>query len=193
MPRVKLFNEEEVLQKAMGLFWKKGYHATSIQDLVDHLGINRASLYDTYGGKDALFQQAFSLYRNQNKKAMIDFLNNYSSVKEGLAKLFEYAIYDSLQDKDSKGCFVVNTTTELASCDQNMLSIIAGNKQEFEAILYNYLNTGLESGEIPANKDIHAIASLLFTLYNGLKVISKLKPDKKEMLRSVSMSLTVLD
>ena len=193
MPRVKLFNEEEVLQKAMGLFWKKGYHATSIQDLVDHLGINRASLYDTFGGKDALFQQAFSLYRNQNKKAMIDFLNNYSSVKEGLAKLFEYAINDSLQDKDSKGCFVVNTTTELASCDQNMLSVIAGNKQEFEAILYNYLNTGLESGEIPANKDIHAIASLLFTLYNGLKVISKLKPDKKEMLRSVSMSLTVLD
>lgn len=52
MPRVKKFDEKEVLEKAMELFWIQGYHATSIQDLVDHLGINRASLYDTYGERN---------------------------------------------------------------------------------------------------------------------------------------------
>ena len=54
MPRVKQFNEDEVLNKAMELFWKKGYNATSMQDIVDYLGINRASLYSTFGGKKNL-------------------------------------------------------------------------------------------------------------------------------------------
>jgi TetR/AcrR family transcriptional repressor of nem operon len=60
MPRVKLFDENEVLNKAMNLFWKQGYSATSIQDLVSHLGINRASLYDTYGDKEKL-SKVFSM------------------------------------------------------------------------------------------------------------------------------------
>ena len=63
MPRTKQFDEKEVLKNAMELFWEKGFHATSIQDLVSHLGINRASLYDTYGGKDELFNTAFETYR----------------------------------------------------------------------------------------------------------------------------------
>ena len=57
------FNEDEVLIKAMELFWNKGYHATSIQDLVSNLGINRASLYDTFGGKKELFDNG-SPYRS---------------------------------------------------------------------------------------------------------------------------------
>ncbi|MEL6975424.1 MAG: helix-turn-helix domain-containing protein, partial [Bacteroidota bacterium] len=65
MPRTKQFDEKEVLKKAMELFWEKGFHATSIQDLVSHLGINRASLYDTFGGKDELFNTAFESYRHQ--------------------------------------------------------------------------------------------------------------------------------
>ena len=58
MPRTKNFDPAEVLEKAKNLFWEKGYYATSMQDLVDTLGINRASMYDTYGGKDQLFAKA---------------------------------------------------------------------------------------------------------------------------------------
>ena len=70
MPRVKLFDQNEVLTKAMNLFWKQGYAATSVQDLVQHLGINRASLYDTFGDKDQLFKKSFELYRKQNKDGL---------------------------------------------------------------------------------------------------------------------------
>ena len=74
MPRTKAFDEQEVLEKAMELFWKKGYYATSIQDLVNHLGINRASLYDTFGGKKKLFLHTFSHYRTVNTQGVKDFL-----------------------------------------------------------------------------------------------------------------------
>src|SRR4249920_3479788 len=63
MVRNKQFDKHAALDEAMELFWEKGYHATSIQDLVDRLGVNRQSLYDTYGGKDQLFLSALERYR----------------------------------------------------------------------------------------------------------------------------------
>ncbi len=193
MPRVKLFNEEEVLKKAMELFWKKGYHATSIQDLVNHLGINRASLYDTYGGKRELFDKSFQQYRASNTKGITSFLNDQPNVKTGLRKLFETAIDESVKDQDRKGCFVVNTTTELVPGDEKIQAILEENKHAFENLFYNFLLLGEEKGEIARGKDLKAIASLIFTFYNGLKVIAKIQPDKKQLLTSVDTVLTLLD
>ena len=72
----------------MCLFWRNGFHATSMQDLVSYLGINRASIYDTYGGKKELFDKAFEHYRTTNRKQLLDFLESQESVKEGFKKGF---------------------------------------------------------------------------------------------------------
>ena len=98
MPKVKQFDEKDVLEKAMQLFWKKGYYATSIQDLVNHLGINRSSIYDTYGGKKELFDQAFLLYRSTNVADTRNFLKTQKHVREGFKRLFEMTIEESLTD-----------------------------------------------------------------------------------------------
>ena len=111
MPRVKQFREEEVLEKAMELFWKKGFHATSMQDLVSHLGINRASIYDTFGGKQALFDKAFQAYREKSFQTTVDFFNEFDSVKEAFYSYMEKSIMRTLNDPDKKGCFLVNTAT----------------------------------------------------------------------------------
>lgn len=193
MPRVKAFNEETVLEKAMDLFWEKGYHATSIQDLVNHLGINRASLYDTYGGKKELFDKAFQLYRTKNTNAIRQFLKSQSDVKTGFRSLFEMAIAQSVADPSSKGCFVVNTTTELVPGDVELQEVLIENKATFETLFHHYLLEGEERGEIPAGKDLRAIAGLLFTLYNGLQVVAKIQPDRKQLMASVEVALALLD
>ena len=74
MPRVKQFNEEQVLEKAMEVFWKKGYNGSSMQELVDGMGINRASIYDTFGSKEELFERAFEIYREKNLARIRNFL-----------------------------------------------------------------------------------------------------------------------
>lgn len=193
MPRVKLFDEKEVLTKAMNLFWKQGYSATSIQDLVKHLGINRASLYDTYGGKEQLFYSAFQQYRHINTENAAKFLETQKDTKTGLKKLFAQAIEESLTDEENKGCFVVNTTTELIPGDSKMLGILEENKETFKSLFYNYLKKGESEGLIKKGKDLMAIATLLFTLYNGLKVVSKVKSTKSELTKSVNLVLTLLD
>lgn len=193
MPRVKLFKEEEVLQRAMELFWKQGFHATSIQDLVSHLGINRASLYDTFGSKEELFERALQLYRTTNKKGIVDFLNQQPSVKAGLLALFEQSIQASIKDPDAKGCFVVNTTTELLPASEDIRELAARNKADFEQIFYDHLQKGVASGEISKDKDLKTIAAMLFTLHNGIKVIAKIKPHQQELLAIVETGLSVLD
>ena len=193
MPRAKKFDEKEVLSKAMNLFWKQGYSATSIQDLVSHLGINRASLYDTYGGKEQLFLSAFEQYRNTNTEGTAKFLEAHPNVKEGFRALFAQAIDESLSDEDKKGCFVVNTTTELIPGDQKMLNILEANKKTFQALFYNYMQKGASEGQFKKGKDLKAIAALLYTLYNGLQVVSKVRSSKSELLDSVELTLTLLD
>ncbi len=193
MPRVKLFDREEVLARAMELFWKKGFYSTSIQDLVDHLGVNRASLYDTFGGKDELFEQAFRLYQESNRRNMVNFLNSQKSVKKGLLNLFRNSILQSAGDPDLKGCFVVNTTTEMVPADQKMKELLTSNRIEFEKIFHDYLQKGVSSGEISKEKDLKAIASLVFTLYNGLKVVSKVNSNPNSLLKMIKAGLSVLD
>ncbi|HBS11735.1 MAG TPA: TetR/AcrR family transcriptional regulator [Flavobacteriaceae bacterium] len=193
MPKVKLFDEKLILEKAMELFWKKGFHATSIRDLVNFLGISRSSIYDTYGGKNELFYKAFHLYRTTNITGFSNFLNQQKNIKKGLRKLFEMAIEQSIADMDKKGCFVVNTTTELVPGDIEIQKILKENENTFVNIFYEFLLKGEQSGEIPKGKNLKSIANLYYTLYNGIKVVSKVQPNSKELLSSVDTVLTLLD
>jgi TetR/AcrR family transcriptional repressor of nem operon len=192
MPRVKLFDKNEVLTKAMNLFWKQGFSATSVQDLVSHLGINRASLYDTFGGKDQLYKKSFELYRKTNLEGVIHFLENQPNVKIGFSKLFENAIEEDVLDKDNKGCFVVNTTTELIPNDESLLIVLEKNKQDFVEVFYNYLKKGQESGQLNTKQDLKSLATLFYTIYNGIRVVSKTRPNKKESSDSINVALSLL-
>lgn len=193
MPRVKLFDEEEVLTKAMNLFWKQGYSATSVQDLVSHLGINRASIYDTYGDKEKLFLKALEQYRKINVQGVSTFFENQPNVKEGLRLLFEQAIEESIQDNERKGCFVVNTITELIPGDEKLLCQLGEHKATFEALFHEYLKKGEADGQLAPGKDLKAIASLLFTYFNGIRVVSKVDADRAAMLNSLNVALQLLD
>lgn len=192
MPRVKLFDESEVLTKAMNLFWKQGYSATSVQDLVSHLGINRASIYDTFGDKEKLFKKSFALYRKTNIEGLTQFFQSRPDVKNGFSELFDNAIQEAISDKDKKGCFVVNTTTELTPNDESLYEVLETNKQDFIKIFFEYLKKGKESGQLRHTQDLKSLATLFYTLYNGIRVVSKIHPNKKELTDSVHLAMTLL-
>lgn len=192
MPRVKLFDEKEVLTKAMNLFWKQGYSATSIQDLVIHLGINRASIYDTFGDKENLFKKSFELYRKQSLEKIKKIFQNQPDVKKGFNELFNEAISQAVADKDRKGCFAVNNTTELVPNDESCLKILSNNRRDFENLFVQYLKTGQKQGQLKECKDLESLASVLFILYNGLLVVSKIQTNKKELSNSVNLALSMI-
>lgn len=192
MPRVKQFDQEEVLQKAVEIFWKKGFNATSMDDLVKNLGINRASLYDTFGGKKQLYTKALNKYIGDNRRQLIAFFEEQENVKEGLELFFNMFISSTMADCDVKGCFVVNTSTELLPHDPETEEILIANRTEFEKLFRYLLEKGKKSGELSSEIDVESTAAYLVTFFQGLKVMAKLKPDEKDLERIIRVGLGVI-
>lgn len=193
MPRVKQFDEELVLKKAVSLFWQKGYNATSVNDLVEHLGINRASLYDTFGDKHQLFQQAFQQYRTLRIQHLSQYFADQPSVKEGFEALFIRSIDEILEDPQSKGCFVVNITTELGTQDDHIKAVLGENEKAIERLFQDFIEKGIASGEILPNKDAKTLSTFLFVLYNGLNVVGKVNSDRQSLVSTIQAALNILN
>src|SRR5262249_61525286 len=103
MARHKEFNRDEALQKAMEVFWSHGYEAASINNLVKHMGINRQSLYDTFGDKHTLYLQAIDRYREVEGRKIFELLERPGSVKKTLRRLFQSVVEESLRDQARRG------------------------------------------------------------------------------------------
>ena len=193
MPRTKQFDEKEVLNKAMELFWEKGFHATSMQDLVSHLGINRASLYDTFGGKEALFDSAFAHYRATSGEKIQEIFDTSATIKEGFQRLFEMAIEEAANDPGRKGCFVVNTTTEMIPGNEKIHQTLIANKENAENLFAGYVQKGINNSELSPSINPQEIGLMLFALYNGIRVVAKVDSDAEKLRKVVNSGLSVLD
>ena len=176
MARTKAFDKQEVLQKAVELFWEKGFHATSIQDLVDHLGINRASMYDTFGGKDQLFMQSLQLYLQQNK-ANIEEIREILRGKSTRAFLSEY-LHQAVRKEEilnQKGCFAANSTSELSKKNEKVCTVLTDNMEDKVKFFEVIIRIGQERREIDDSQNAQHLARHLFVFINGLNIVSKLK------------------
>ncbi|MCB1304221.1 MAG: TetR/AcrR family transcriptional regulator [Leptospiraceae bacterium] len=192
MPRLKEFDQKEALRKAMNLFWNRGYHATSMQDLVDTLGISRGSLYDTFGGKRELFDRALQQYRDFYFAQMEALLRSCPSAIDGLRQLFEGTLENAMRDPEHKGCFMVNATTELAASDDTIRTAMVENKRAVESLFLKTLKKGQETGEIDQDKNLRQTASLLFAFYNGFQVLARLQPERRELHSLVKGAMSIL-
>lgn len=192
MARKKNFDETEVLEKALLLFWEQGYNATSIQDLVDHLGINRASIYDTWGDKHGLYLETLKHYRKFASTHLLKKLRSDKSAKE-IVKDFLYDIVeDSVKDKTRKGCFLSNSATELGNCDQTIHDMFSENRVKMEAVLNELIKEGQEQGEFSTRHSSEAYARFVFNTAGGLRTLAKGTISEKELNEVVDVALSAL-
>jgi len=194
MPRTKQFDETAVLDKAIDIFWEKGYSATSYSDLVEGMGINRASMYSTYGDKHALFLKALQQYKKKSHNILKQvLLKDSGPVKQKLEIFFDSAIEEALNDKACKGCFIVNATAEMATCDKEIADFTRQNQTEILGLFTFLFQEAKVNGEIASTADPEALAHFIFNTYNGLRVVSKMNVDKivLENIKNTSLSILV--
>lgn len=193
MARTKDFDEDEVLQKAMNLFWHKGYNGTSMQDLVDGLGISRSSMYDTFGDKHTLFIRALENYKKIATNEMKTLVDNSSSAKETIRRMFEYIIAELLSDKQHKGCFLVNAGVEMAPHDTEVNKMLCENDRQLEHYFNQAIKKGQNSGEISNEQSSHALAQFILNTIKGMRVTAKSAADKKMFKDIVEVTMKVLE
>ena len=192
MPRSRDFDEQEVLEKAMYLFWKEGYKTTSIEVLCENIGISRSSLYVTYGNKKTLFLKALKHYQSKSSETLKVFFDQDLSVKTLIQNFFEMVIDEIPTDQDRKGCFIVNTTTEMAAKDKDITEFVINNQHELEEVFENLILIGQQKGQISTDKDAKQLAAFYFTLFNGVRVIGKISTDHQTFKSIIPIAISVL-
>ena len=193
MARQKEFNRDEVLHKAMEVFWSRGYQGASIQDLVQHMGINRQSIYDTFGDKHALFLQALDRYREMQSRKVFEVLDRPGSMKKNLRQLFEEAVARALSAEGRRGCFVGNSMSELAGRCKETATRTCNGVAAAEKILQRALERGREQGDLPRVRDTRAVARFLYSSLQGLLLMAKATRDRRLLNDVVKVTLSVLD
>lgn len=173
MARTKEFDEEQALDKAIEIFWHKGYNGTSAQDLVSHLGISRSSLYDTFGDKQKLFVKSLEKYQKQNQDAITEFFNSSENIKDTLQTIFKQAVTESLEDRITKGCFMVNSTVELAMHNSEIAEVVKNNANKMINIFTDAIKKGQNLRQISDKTDAKVLARFIFNNYSGIRVLAR--------------------
>jgi AcrR family transcriptional regulator len=173
MARKKNFDPEQALIKAVELFWKQGYANTSINDLVEYLGVNRFSLYSTFGDKKELYLLALNYYIDHYSVAALDNLMKEPAQLQDLKKYFQD--FSKLQYEQTSGCFVQNAILELSLTDRQVSE--AG--QRLYALMLDSFKHLLQScitqKQVAAQIDVHKVSSFLLLQVQGIRVLGKAK------------------
>jgi TetR/AcrR family transcriptional repressor of nem operon len=193
MARTKEFDRDEVLDSAMHLFWRQGYEATSIHDLVDATGINRASMYASFGGKEALFAAALDHYVDRISRDRLAQLSAEGSARKALERYFNALIRFSIGEGRDLGCLLTNAAVEAAARNPDLDAKLLDVFDRVEKTFREVIRRGQANGEISQNHGPTALARFLMSTVHGLRVQARFKPDEKHLRDTVRVALSVLD
>lgn len=172
------FDRNDALEKALLVFWRRGYEATSLDDLLEAMNIGRQSLYDTFGDKHSLFLEALERYVARRTEEIVSALDAAPSVRQGMDAIF-MAVARESATKKRRGCFGVNTVMELAPHDAKVAKVLAAEQRHTTEHFYRALERGRQRGELSGAtdaKDLWALARFLVGALQGMRVSAKADP-----------------
>lgn len=184
MAGVRQFDEDRVLAEAAKLFWERGYSATSMQDLAAATGVQRGSLYNAYGGKGALFVNAYRHYQQRYMEGVRKALEE-EDLRAALRKLLAFSI--DLIREGRRGCLTTKTATDEEAASPEIREALKRQMDDLEACLTSRFTQSAEKLRLPPD----ATARLLVNHTRGMVVLERIYDDP-ERLRSDSEALIEL-
>lgn len=191
--RPRAFDEEEAIDAAIACFWRHGLEATSVRDLAAEMGINGPSLYNAFGGKDALFVLALERYAARSMRERIERLERQHPPKAAIQLFFRDLVSRSLSDSERRGCLIVNSALEVAPHDVELRGVIGGYLGEIESFFRRCLDRARVSGDIPSSVEPRDSARLFLAILLGIRVAARTKPERTLLEGMVRPALALLD
>ena len=182
-----------VLDRAMRVFWSRGYEATSIEHLVARMGIQRGSLYATFGDKRALFFAAMEHYDRMVTSKLLKTLEEPASGKAAIEGFFRLKVELSTAPGRPRGCLVTNSAAELASRDRGTGARVGAVLTKLEAAFRHAVVRAQKAGEIDPRRNPRALARFLTSSAQGLSVMAKALPDRAALDDIVEVILEVVN
>lgn len=193
MARPKEFDPGAAMREAMEAFWERGYHATSVSDLLAEMKLNRGSLYGTFGDKKQLFMAALAEYEKQGREMVREALERPGSARRAIEDWFADAARTCTGEAGVRGCLGLKAALEMAPQDKDVADWVRSVTHNRELLLAKVIRRGQADGEINRQLDPRAAARYLATSLAGLKILGTASPTEKEVRDVVSLVLRVLD
>lgn len=192
MARPREFNEEDALRRAMEVFWRRGYAATSVRELGTELGLQQSSLYAAFGDKHTLFLRALDHYLVTESATAHRRLSTGGHPQQVLRAWLMDSIDTLCRDPDAKGCFMVNTATELAAGDAEAGDRVREAFAGIRNAVRDLLRRGQRDGLLDGGLDVDGVSALLTTTMLGLRVQGRAGADRADLAAAGRTALALV-
>ncbi len=192
MPKVETFNKELVLKQATEVFHTKSYSLTSMQDLVDATGLNRSSIYNTFGSKLDLYMNCLRAYQSTAHGKIQKIMKHAKGTKETLEAIFLLNVVPSKNGTEN-GCLINNCTTEMANQEAGINQFLCNNQENMIQLFQSLVAQGQEEGVFNTSQSPTAYGVYLLNAFQGLKISGILSKNSKQLESVVHTTLSVLD
>jgi AcrR family transcriptional regulator len=180
--RPRAYQPEVALGKALDLFRKDGFAATSLDDLSAATGMNRPSLYGAFGDKRELYIKSYARYRDDARVAMIDIFSGELPIRKRLARIYGVALDIYLSgDAGPRGCFTVMTAASEAVFDPEIRDLVLEGFSELDKVFANCFRRARDSGELAASTDATVLAQMASATLHTIAIRARAQVPRKEL------------
>ena len=193
MPREAIFNKEKVVESAKNVFWLKGYNATSMQDLVDATGLNRSSIYNTFGNKMNLFQETLNLYQKEGSGFFEVLIHSNLNGLKSISTVFERTLELMINDQERKGCMFINCHTEMGNQNIQLNNITSKNQELLVSHFSTMVKKGQKDGSISLKQNSDELAIYLASSFQGFRITGMNTTNQKSLVSIIENILNTIE
>ena len=186
--RPRSFDREQALEQAMEVFWRKGFDATSIQDLTDAMGINPPSLYAAFGDKEKLYLEAVEYYRVQRGQHVREVLDSEPTARAAVERALREVVTEFCRRDAPAGC-LLTMSTGCSSVSLGVQQILAKKRSMARDRIAERIERGIREGDVPASTDALALAEFVTTVFAGMAMHARDGASRKSLLATVDNAM----
>lgn len=192
MARPLEFDRDLARSSAMQLFWRKGYGATSLTDLLDAMSIGRSSFYAAFGDKRALFAEALVLFSDRTRQMLVEAWEEQRSLT-AIRTFFRRTLLEVPRERARRGCMMVNTVLELAEVDQELSAVASRELARMESVFADCFEQAQAAGDYPLERSPERLAAHVMLINQGLRVVSRQPVSRKALAGQIETALSLLE
>jgi TetR/AcrR family transcriptional repressor of nem operon len=192
MARPLQFERQKAIDAAMGVFWEQGYSASSLQQLLDAMQINRGSLYAAFSDKAGLFKEVIDNYQSRIQAIVIRLLSNELDPAKGIKDVFELTLLALTKDSLALGCLLVNTINELSPIDSDLANHAAKKLDAVEQAFITACERAQTLKQMTTEITPESAGKMLMTSMIGLRVQSRRGVEISDLEQSITPLLNML-
>jgi AcrR family transcriptional regulator len=193
LARKREFDPDEVVDKAMRLFWEKGYSETSVRDLVDATGVAHAGLYAAFDDKEGLYAAALAKYQKLVSETLYAKLLGTDAGLDAIREFFEFIQTASKTAPFNNGCMMANSSVEFGDSNDHLRKLIHANLRKLTSAFRNALANAQAAGDLSTACNLDHLSAGLAASFQGLSILARARAPQKIITGAVQAALSQLD